>query len=93
MKILICTVGSHGDLLPFIAIGWHFQERGHEVRLYASAAFEPLVRAAGIPCTSVGTDEQHQLLLRDPDVAKSEAGVTSPVDGVRTFPAAGFLRP
>lgn len=47
--IVIATLGSRGDLFPFIPIGLCLRARGHKVTFAAAPAFAPLVAAAGFP--------------------------------------------
>ena len=54
MKILLTTVGSAGDVHPFVAIGLALAERGCEVALAANPHFEPLVRSAGLGYEPLG---------------------------------------
>lgn len=68
MRILIVASGSHGDILPFLALGREFQRNGHEVRLYTSAYFAALAEEAGLPFRSIGTPEEYLEVLRDPDL-------------------------
>jgi sterol 3beta-glucosyltransferase len=44
MKILLLTLGSHGDVQPFVALGRGLQDSGHHVRLCTSAHFASFVR-------------------------------------------------
>src|SRR5262249_45806384 len=69
MRILINATGSHGDVLPFIALAREFQQRGHDARLYATAVFEPFAREAGLSFKAVGSVEDYESLLRDPDIS------------------------
>lgn len=48
MKVTILTVGSRGDVQPFIALGMGLQKAGHEVRFCTSHNFEPFVREHGL---------------------------------------------
>ncbi|MBK9714999.1 MAG: glycosyltransferase family 1 protein [Kouleothrix sp.] len=43
MKILILTVGSRGDVQPYVALGAGLQAAGHRVTLATLEAFAPLV--------------------------------------------------
>lgn len=43
MKILILTVGTRGDIQPYVAIGIGLQKQGHTVRLCAPEKFRALV--------------------------------------------------
>lgn len=67
MKILICAAGSHGDVLPFIALGKELERRGHTPQLIANGAFEPLAREAGLAFTATGPAEELARYLNDPD--------------------------
>ena len=69
MRILINATGSHGDVLPFIALAREFQQRGHDARLYATAVFEPFAREAGLSFKALGSVEDYESLLRDPDIS------------------------
>ena len=53
MRILMITLGSLGDLLPFLTIGHALRARGHEVSLGTSSQHERYVRAAGFDCNTV----------------------------------------
>ncbi|MDA7947763.1 MAG: glycosyltransferase, partial [Hyphomicrobiaceae bacterium] len=48
MKIFIVTVGSRGDVQPYVALGKGLKAAGHEVTLCASASFEELVTENGL---------------------------------------------
>jgi UDP:flavonoid glycosyltransferase YjiC (YdhE family) len=60
-KIVISTVGTLGDFLPFLALGKALQARGHEVVLAVNPAFLPLAGQEGLsalPCgPAFGPDE------------------------------------
>ena len=48
MRITILTVGSRGDVQPYIALGKALQEAGHDVRLVAHAPFAAWIREHGL---------------------------------------------
>src|SRR5262249_55086327 len=48
MHYLLVTVGSSGDVHPFVGIGRTLAARGHRVTLLTSRHFEPLVCQAGL---------------------------------------------
>ncbi len=48
MRITIITVGSRGDVQPYIALGRGLQRAGHYVRLATHAEFEAFVRDYGL---------------------------------------------
>lgn len=53
MNFLIHGVGSHGDILPLIAIGRELQKRGHTVHFFADPYFIKNVQNAGLASTAV----------------------------------------
>jgi sterol 3beta-glucosyltransferase len=48
MKILILTVGSRGDVQPYVALGSGLREAGHKVTLASLTAFAPLAQTCGL---------------------------------------------
>jgi UDP:flavonoid glycosyltransferase YjiC (YdhE family) len=63
MKILISAAGSHGDVLPFIALAREFMARGHMVILYINPFFGPLAVDAGVQFVAIGTVEAYASLF------------------------------
>jgi len=61
--ILIATAGSHGDVLPFIALARKFASHGHEPVFYTNPFFRADVEGAGIRFVPVGTIEQYVTLF------------------------------
>ena len=48
MTILILTLGSRGDVQPYVALGQGLQAAGHDVTLCTSVRFEPFIRKHGL---------------------------------------------
>jgi sterol 3beta-glucosyltransferase len=48
MHICILSVGTRGDIQPYIALGKGLQAAGHQVQLATTSVFEPLVRGYGL---------------------------------------------
>jgi sterol 3beta-glucosyltransferase len=75
MKLLILTVGSRGDVQPFIALGIGLQQAGYDITLAAPALFESFVRGYGLKFAPVNDDV---LKLKDTaqgkDLLESGAG-------------------
>ena len=67
MKVLIAAGGSHGDILPFIALGREFQRAGHEVRFYGHTVFASIAEEAGLPFYGGGTREEYLEILQNPN--------------------------
>jgi UDP:flavonoid glycosyltransferase YjiC (YdhE family) len=78
MRILITTAGSHGDVLPFVALASEFIKRGHEVVLYGNPFFARLVSQAGAAFRPVGTIQEHNAFFSaqsESDPVKAMAAV------------------
>ncbi|MBS7455594.1 glycosyltransferase [Coralloluteibacterium stylophorae] len=54
-RILFATVGSLGDLFPFLAVGRALAARGHAVTVASHAVHAPHVAAAGLDFVAAGT--------------------------------------
>jgi len=48
MRIVIITIGSRGDVQPYIALGQGLRKAGHTVRLATHKDFEDLVKSYGL---------------------------------------------
>ncbi len=62
MHITILTIGSRGDVQPFIALGQGLQQAGHQVQLATHANFESMTRNYGLNFSPVGGDIQAIML-------------------------------
>jgi UDP:flavonoid glycosyltransferase YjiC (YdhE family) len=82
MRVLIGAVGSHGDTLPFIGLAAELGRRGHEVRLYGNASFEPLARDAGVAFTATSSEQEARAFLDDPRATDPRAGLQMVAEGV-----------
>ena len=56
MRVGIITVGSRGDVQPYIALGAGFRRAGHAMRFLTHGLFAEEVRAAGLDFADVGVD-------------------------------------
>ena len=75
MQIHLVAVGSHGDVLPILALGVELIRRGHGVVLAAPAPFEGLARRAGVPFHGLGTRDTYEQAMREPDLWHPRRGV------------------
>ena len=101
--ILLCAIGSAGDVNPFIALGQELHERGHRVILCTSQYFESHARNAGLEFLGLGTAEDYLSIIEDPKLWEPETGfkvfaerVMLPVlqpayDAIKTFDPARTL--
>ncbi|HMO57700.1 MAG TPA: glycosyltransferase [Roseiflexaceae bacterium] len=72
MKILILSVGSQGDVQPYVALGAGLQAAGHAVSLATSARFGALVASAGLRMAPLQAD--FMALIDTPEGKRSLAG-------------------
>lgn len=56
MKVNLLTLGSQGDVQPFVALGRALVRAGHAVTLSTAAQFEPFVTRHGLPFCPVNGD-------------------------------------
>jgi len=56
LKILVLTIGTRGDVQPFVALGQELQRRGHAVTICAFEAHKDLVLRHGLAYASAGLD-------------------------------------
>ena len=91
MKYLLVTIGSIGDLMPFMAVADALRQRGHKVVIAANAGYAALVNASGFEFAII-SERPHQalddVLAHDPGNAweKVRQDVLVPATGpVRNF--------
>ncbi len=65
MKVLIAAAGSHGDVLPYIALGKEMRRRGHEVVFYTNPFFEHYLKDTDFRVVLLGTIEDHMAVWSD----------------------------
>ena len=72
--ILLCTIGSAGDVNPFIGIGGQLIKRGFRVALITSQYFELQARSVGLEFFGLGSAEDYQDIIQDPDLWSPDKG-------------------
>jgi rhamnosyltransferase subunit B len=68
VKVLLPTLGSAGDVHPYIALGAALEARGHRATIITTPPFQPLIEAQGLRYLPVGTLEQVRIAIADPDL-------------------------
>ncbi len=48
MKIFIVTIGSRGDVQPYVALGQGLKKAGHSVTICTCSNFEPFIAKHGL---------------------------------------------
>jgi len=72
--IILSTIGSAGDVYPFIGIGQQLREHGRRVILVTSAYFESRALEAGLEFISLGSAEDYTSIIQDPRLWEPETG-------------------
>jgi UDP:flavonoid glycosyltransferase YjiC (YdhE family) len=60
MRIRLITIGSHGDVRPYVALGAGLQNAGHDVRIISNAVYGRLAREHGLDFAPVTSDPREQ---------------------------------
>jgi UDP:flavonoid glycosyltransferase YjiC (YdhE family) len=68
LNILLVSIGSLGDVHPFVGVGQALRERGHCVTLLANDCYAHLARRAGFDFTSLGSQAEQAALYSDPEM-------------------------
>ena len=86
MKVLIMTLGTRGDVQPFLALARGLLAAGHEVVLTAPQRFAGFAAGHGVPFA--GVDDGPMRLMDDPAMgAVIEGGVRARLRQARIMPA------
>jgi len=56
MRILLLTMGTRGDVQPFVALGKRLLQAGHEVAVCASSGFAPWIKEHGLGYAYMNND-------------------------------------
>ena len=81
--VLVVTVGTAGDLYPFLRIAHELIARGRRVTLLAPVVHEAAVRRAGVPFHGLGTEQDYRAALEHPDVWHPRKGFRVLWEGMR----------
>lgn len=86
MRIAILTLGSRGDVQPYVSLGAALKARGHQVRIVTGDGFDALISSAGLDYGRIGID--FQKLIEDPEL---KAALRSLPALIRAFRTSGEL--
>jgi UDP:flavonoid glycosyltransferase YjiC (YdhE family) len=70
MHAVLVTVGTDGDIFPYVGLGAVLQARGHSVTLVASEHYEPLATRHGFAFAALVSAEENHELFEHPDFWK-----------------------
>jgi rhamnosyltransferase subunit B len=75
MNVILLTIGSAGDVHPFIGLGLALRGRGHTVKLITNPFFGEAVTRCGLQLVPLGTTEQFRASLADPHLWHKKKGM------------------
>jgi rhamnosyltransferase subunit B len=68
LNVLLPTLGSAGDVHPFIALGKALAARGHRATILTNPIFQALIETQGLGFLPVGTAQEAHAAIANPDV-------------------------
>lgn len=64
--IILASVGTHGDVLPYAALGIALRARGHRITLATNGSYAPLAQRHGLEFIELVSAAETDELLQDP---------------------------
>ena len=83
MRVRIITIGSEGDVRPYVALGVGLRKAGHDVRVATHTGFELLVREHGLDFAPVAGDPRK--MADKPQLRALQDNGRSPLQWWKTF--------
>lgn len=74
-KFLLLTVGTWGDVNPFIGIGRELKRRGHQVSIMANERYHARIGEEGFEAISTGKAADYDRLMSSPKVWDPKKGI------------------
>jgi rhamnosyltransferase subunit B len=68
LHVLLPTMGSAGDVHPFIALGIELKARGHRATILTNPIFQELIESQGLGFMAVGTAEEANAVIANPEL-------------------------
>jgi len=68
LQVLLPTMGSAGDVHPFIALGVALNARGHRATILTNPIFQALIEAQGVGFLPVGTAAEANAAIANPEL-------------------------
>jgi UDP:flavonoid glycosyltransferase YjiC (YdhE family) len=88
MRFLIASVGSNGDIHPYMGVGMALAERGHQIGFLAQPYFERMIREAGFSYFQMGEPFEMSDLAKHPEMMSPWFGTVHILRGL-IFPQIG----
>ncbi|WP_456390744.1 glycosyltransferase [Profundibacter sp.] len=81
MKIMLLTIGTRGDVQPYVALGQELRARGHDVVITTSKNSTDMIKAAGLRANPLNADTEQ--LMKGPEAKAAVSSVTGRIKAVR----------
>lgn len=76
LNVVLFSVGSRGDVSPFIEIGRRLKARGHEVNLITHFGYEEIAKRASLEFIPVDSPEEYREFIADQHLLNHPRGVS-----------------
>ncbi len=80
MTVLLLTIGSAGDVHPFVGLGLALRRRGHTVKLLTNPYFGTAAVRAGLDVVPLGSAEEFAAAMANADLWHARRGVRAVFD-------------
>ncbi len=67
MHAILASVGTDGDVFPYVALGSALRQKGHRATLAASSQYKKLAEERGLGFCPIVSEQQNHALLANPD--------------------------
>ncbi|HVJ87827.1 MAG TPA: nucleotide disphospho-sugar-binding domain-containing protein [Caulifigura sp.] len=68
MHFIVSTLGSAGDVFPFLGLALELRSRGHSITFATNGHFESLIEKHGLCFEPLGSEADYQATIRNPDL-------------------------
>lgn len=83
-RIAVVTMGTHGDVVPYLGLGQRLSAAGHHVTVATTARFGELVTSAGQEFHELPSSDPREVAATDEGRAASRPGMRGMLSAVRT---------
>jgi UDP:flavonoid glycosyltransferase YjiC (YdhE family)/glycosyltransferase involved in cell wall biosynthesis len=74
-NILLRSVGTDGDVLPFLCIGRRLKASGHNVTLLSHCSYQTVAAKAGLDFAALDTPEEYARFIQDEPLLNTPPGI------------------
>ena len=78
--VILCAIGSSGDVHPFVGLGRALRRRGYRVTVITAGYFRGLVEQAGLECVDPMPEMDFREMIRNPRIWHPLHGTRTVID-------------